>query len=472
MIKKKIKPSVVVVILLFLLSGYALFLEPLIGIADNGDFYKIMISNNLKYEESRNKNDYYGYFNHKYDLLQYFNDLKGTYKSTHSGFIKVAMVLDDLFTNDKKFDIRIHAALCLIIFAAALYWLVEALDKITHNKKLKYFIAFIAILIFGDIGYTAYFNSLFGEAVAFPFYLLSIASLLKFSKEFKAIYLVVFFLSTFMFIGSKNLLIPNGILACLLLSVLLFFRINKNIKFIAIILGSTLLISSIIMYVVMNNNNNNLINKYHMMTRGVMLFDPNVQDIQQMGINEQYLLLAGTIYFDKTPVVDPRNEALFKGFYSQYNLTSVIFYYFNNPKVFVKMIQLGWGNSYTVRPEVLGNYERKAGAEYGERTNFFCFWSYIKENLLPKKSRLLFLCIYLVMSINRYFEYRRNNNVQQGVYIEIILLYVFLTGFLQIIVSFIGAGDLDIKMNALTLDILFYYNFAYILSVLFKERLD
>lgn len=475
---KIIKPPVFAVLLLILISGSALFLKPLIGLADNGDFYRIMISNDLKYEKDRNKNDYFGYFNHRYEKMQYFNDLKGSNKSTQSLFIRTAMKTDDLFTRDEKFDIRFHGFLCLIILALALYWIVEVVEKMTDSIKLKYFIAFMAIFIFGDIGYTSYFNSFFGEAVAFPFYMLSIAALLKFSaeKDFKMRYLVVFSLATFMFMGSKNQFSPNGILAFLVLLVLVFLKINKSKKIIAAVLGSILLISTLLMYAVINDNIY-LINKYHMITRGVMLFEPDVQSVtKKVGINEQYSLLSGTIYFDGTPVVDPRDEKLLNDFYSRYNIATVTLYYFKNPKAFVKMMKLGWRNSFTIRPEVLGNYERKAGMEYGKRTNFFCLWSYFKENHIPKSPGLIyiFLCICLALSINRYLENKRNNCVQKGLYTEIVLLYILLTGFSQILVSFIGAGDTDLRkhlfMNTLALDILFYFNFAYGISILFKRE--
>ncbi|WP_432402857.1 hypothetical protein [Wukongibacter sp. M2B1] len=473
-----IKPSVVAVLLLILTSGYALFLEPLIGLADNGDFYRIMISNDLNHENERNKNDYFGYFNHKYDKLQYFNDLKGSNKSTHSIFIKIAMKIDDIFTRDEKFDIRFHGLLCLMILALAIYWMVEVAVTMTCSIKLKYFIAVMAIFIFGDIGYTSYFNSFFGESIAFSFYLLSIGALLKFAAEgdFRIKYLVIFSLSTFMFMGAKNQFSPNGILAFLVLLVLIFFKMSKRKKIVAMTLGSILLVSTLLMYVVINDNIY-LINKYHMITRGVMLFEPDVQSVtKKIGLNEQYALLSGTIYFDGTPVVDPRDEELLRDFYSRYNIVSVTFYYFKNPKEFKKMMRLGLKNSYTIRPEVLGNYERKVGMEYGKKTNFFTFWSYLKNNYLPKNSGLIymFLIICLVLSINRYLGYKKSNNVQSGIYIEIVLLYVFLTGFSQILVSFIGAGDTDFRkhlfMSTLSLDILLYFNLAYVTFIILKKE--
>lgn len=473
-----IKPSVFAVLILVLTSGYALFIPPLIGLADNGDFERIMVPNDLNHERQRDINDYFGYFNHEYDRLQYYNDVKGNVKSTHSFLIKAAMGLDHLFSNDGKFDIRYAAAISLAVLALSIYWLVETVEKMVDKKSLKYFLALAAVVIFGDIGYTSYFNSFFGEAAAYPFFLLSISALLRFSqdREIKKRYLFIYFISSFIFMGSKNQFSLNGILSFGLLVSILFFKIPNKKKVLPLILGVLLFGSSILMYFVIDNTIY-LINRYHMITRGIMLFEPDVQAVtKEMGLNEQFALLSETIYFDKTPVIHPEDELLQEEFYSKYNLISVTFYYLKNPDAFSKIMEFGWKNSYTIRPEVLGNYERDSGREYGERTNFFVLWSNLKENHIPHSSNFayFFLLIYLALSINRIIEYRNRGTPQIEYYSEIIMFYVFLTGFTQVLISFIGAGDTDLKkhlfMTTVSLDMLFYYYFAYVISMIFRSK--
>lgn len=243
---KLIRPSIIAVLLLILISGYALFVEPLIGLADNGDFYRVMISNDIKHELGRSEDDFFAYFNHEYDKVKYYNELEGKNKSTQDIFIKIAVKIDDVFTRDEKFDIRFYAFLCLIVLAFALYWLIEAAQTMAHNKANQYFIALTALMIFGDIGYTCYFNSFFGEAIGYSFYLLSIAALLKFitTKDYKLKYIIIFSLSTLMFMGAKNQYALNGILAFLVLLFILLFKTKKSKKVIVMVLASLLLMGS------------------------------------------------------------------------------------------------------------------------------------------------------------------------------------------------------------------------------------
>ncbi len=476
--KKMVTPPIVAVLILILISTYALFCRPLIGLADNGDFYRIMVTNDLKFEADRSEEDYYGYFNHKYDKLEYYNDYHGNFLSTHSIVIKAAVLLDDLFTQDEKFDIRFLAILYLGVLSLSLYWIVVVVSKMTENSKLKYFFACFTVIMFGDIGYVAYLNSFYGEAVAYVFYMLSIAALMKFAldKTNRIRYLSVFALATFMFIGSKNQFAANGILACVVLAVIVFANIDIKKKIIAVSLGFVLLVSGVFMYFMIDDSIY-LINKYHMMNRGVLLFEPEAQSIiKEMGISEQYALLAETIYFDATPVIDPRDPMLLDNFYSKYHLTSVSMYYLTHPEAFSKMMNFSWKNSFAIRPDALGNYERSAGMEYGKKTDFFSLWSYVKGNLIPKYSGFvyLFLLTCLVLGINRFIGNRKHHSIQMPFYIEIIMLYVLLTGFSQILASFIGAGDADLSkhlfMNTLALDILFYFNFTYVLSIIFRKE--
>ncbi|KPU45259.1 hypothetical protein OXPF_11510 [Oxobacter pfennigii] len=474
---KYMKPSIFAVILLILISGYALFCQPLIGLADNGDFFRIIASNGLKHEQNRDVNDFFGYFNYKYDKLQYYNELEGKIKSTHNIILRLSIAIDDIFTNDEKFDIRFQAAICLIVLAFSIYWMVEIAEAMTQNKKLQYFFALMAVVIFGDIGYTSYFNSFYGEAIAYPFFLLSISALLKFILKdgMKIRYILTFFMATFIFIGSKNQLAPNGIIACILLITLLFFRIEINKKILAVAFGFILLVSTLVFYIVIDDSIY-LVNKYHMMTRGIMLFEPDVQQVtEESGLNGQYSLMAETIYFDRTPAIDPKDEILIKDFYSQYNIATVTMYYFTHPKAFSKMMELGWKNSFTVRPEVLGNYTRSSGRDFGERTSFFTVWSYFKDNYIPHTSGLIYIIftIYVALSINRILKYRQKGRRVIDHCFEAVMVYIFLTGFSQILVSFIGAGDADLKkhlfMTTVSLDILFYFNLIYAISIFHKK---
>lgn len=452
-------------------------MEPLIGLADNGDFYRAIISNDLIHEIEWTEEDFFGYFTTTYDQLQYYNESGSKTYTTQNFIIDIAIALDDAFTKDTKFDIRFLAIICLLVLTLGIYWIVEIVQGMTDNKKLQYFIAFVTVIIFGDIGYISYFNSFFGEAIAYPFYILSIAAILKFAREgMKIRYLTIFVLANFIFIGSKNQLALNGILGLLLLLILAFIIRDVRKKTLSIALAFLLLISSATMYIAIEDGIH-LINKYHMMTRGVMIFEPQIEEIiEKVGIPYKFVHLTETTYYDGTPVINPEDQLLQDEFYSQFSLMSVTKYYLTNPKAFRKMMHFGWKNSFTIRPEVIGNYTRDSGKEFGERANFFTFWSSFKENHLPHKEGLVYLLlsIYLIFAINRIIKARQEDDKTAAYCFELVIIYIILTAFSQVFVAFIGAGDADLKkhlfMSTVCVDLLIYFNFTYAISLLFKEE--
>lgn len=476
--KKFVKPSIIALLIVMLTSGYALFVTPLIGLADNGDFARVMMPNGLKHEQQRDDNDFFGYFNYKYDILQYYNEAEESIKSSHSLIIKMAMALDNMFSRDDKFDIRMLAVIYLIILLVTIYWIVEIVEEKVENIKAQYLLAILAAIIFGDVGYTAFFNSFYGEAVAYPFYLLSIVALLKFSlgKQSQTRYLIIYFIASIMLIGSKNQLALNGILSFGLLILIVLFKIDKKKKIVSVALGVVLLGSSFLMFMTIDDNIQ-LINKYNMMTRGVMLFEPNVQEVaKEIGLNEQYSLLAETIYFDRTPLIHPKDPKLLEEFYPKYNVMSIVSYYVKNPKKFSKVMEFGWKNSFTIRPPALGNFSRDSGRDYGEKTGFFTAWSSFKSKQLPHSADFVhfILLIFLALAINRIIIYKAKNTPQIVYYSELVMLYVFLTGLSQLLISFIGAGDTDLQkhlfVTTVSLDLLFYYNLAYLISLISKSK--
>lgn len=464
------------IIFLLLVSCHALFMEPLIGLADNGDFYRVIISNDLIHEIEWTEEDFFGYFTTTYDRLQHYNESGSETYTSQNFIIDMAMILDNMFNRNTKFDIRFLALICLLVLTIGIYWIVEIVQGMTDNKKIQYFLAFITVIIFGDIGYISYFNSFFGEAVAYPFYILSIAAILKFAREgMKIRYLVIFVVANIIFFGSKNQLALNGILGLLLLLILAFIIKDIRKKALSIVLAFILLITSVTMYVAIDDGIH-LINKYHMMTRGVMIFEPQIEEvIEKVGIPHKFVHLTETTYYDGTPVIDPEDQLLLDEFYSQFSLMSVTKYYLTNPKALKKMMHFAWKSSFTIRPEVIGNYTRDSGKEFGARTNFFTFWSSFKEHHLPHKEGFVYLLlsIYLIFAINRILKARQEDDKTAAYCFELVIIYIILTAFSQVFVAFIGAGDADLKkhlfMSTVCLDFLIYFNFIYAISLLFKE---
>ena len=114
-ILNKINYSMLSVILFLLISIITLFIPPIIGMADNGDYYRIISQNDLYHLPKENEDIFFGYFNKSYGIYKYNNELETTLISTQSTFIKLAIFIDKLITKDDVFDIRFLSIIYIII---------------------------------------------------------------------------------------------------------------------------------------------------------------------------------------------------------------------------------------------------------------------------------------------------------------------------------------------------------------------
>ncbi|MFR3912201.1 MAG: hypothetical protein ACLTYB_13815 [Clostridium paraputrificum] len=89
-LRQRISPQLLTFFLILIIGGITLFIRPIIGVADNGDYFRIMSSNNL-YHLPIEEDKILGYFNKDYGIYEYYNESETLLISTQSFFIKFAL---------------------------------------------------------------------------------------------------------------------------------------------------------------------------------------------------------------------------------------------------------------------------------------------------------------------------------------------------------------------------------------------
>ncbi|MBN1067867.1 glycan biosynthesis hexose transferase WsfD [Clostridium cagae] len=460
--------------LVLIIGSLTLFIHPIIGMADNGDFYRV-INKSGAYHLNKNSNDIFlGYFIKDYGIYKYNNDYANILISTQSIFVKSAIFLDSFFTKDYVLDIRFMSIMFLIIEAIGVYFFIKALINKVDNSKYKLIITLLTILIFCDTGYLAYYNSFYGESVNICCFLMSIGLLIymiEFDK-FTWYNLIAFGISSFLFFGSKQQLAPVGILISFIFIIIGVYTTNKPLtKILTYILAIIFIISSMVFYKSITGDFK-YINIYHSMNRGILLNEDDPDSIlEDFNISTQYSLLQETDFFEEIKLLDPYEEKLIDDYYKKFSLGKILEYYITHPKAFIKVLKISFNNGYSIRPKVIGNYEQSEHKEFGAKSYFFATWSTFKEKVIPKN--MLFtvatIVIYLYLSTSRFLKAIKNNNKKIQLK-EITYFYVFLVGISQIIISVIGAGDADLSKHVFMYNMAFDLIFIYIISLIFENK--
>lgn len=90
-------PQIFAVICVFIITLIALFVPPYIGMADNGDFFRIFSSNGLFVNNTNYDALQFGHFVKEFGIYQYFNENQVAIYSSQSIFIQMALLLNKLF---------------------------------------------------------------------------------------------------------------------------------------------------------------------------------------------------------------------------------------------------------------------------------------------------------------------------------------------------------------------------------------
>lgn len=458
-LNKLLSPACAAAIASAIIMCLALMAPPIVGMADNGDFYRTANGQGI-YKLDRYENDQYlSYFSHSYGVYQYYNEYESSIFTTYLPLIKAAKLLDDLITRDDRFDIRFMSGMLILYHTLAIYLLVSyATYRLQGNAG--YWVAALAVFLFADTGYTAYFNSFYAEGLVLTSFLCTVACALLMTQRRYSLYamLSLMTLNGLILTGTKQQNAPVGILLGLLSVTLMLVlsrkaeptkqeRYIKNIKaFRVVALGAcTVLCAGGIAVYAFIPKEFVTINQYHAMTRGVLMTAQNPeQALLEFDINRQFALLNNSIYYERYPAIKVEDPLLTDQFYAKYGFVSVMSYYLRHPAQLFQMIDIAAKEAYAIRPESIGNFERSYGAPPGSKTNFFTLHSSWKLMAVPKT--IGFILVWAILA--GVICYKDKGKLS-------IVLFSILIGLSQIGVSIIGAGDADLSKH------IFLYNVTF-----------
>ena len=448
MFSRYVSPSLLAALMVSIITVIALFVPPYIGMADNGDYFRILYSNGLYFNAPDYDSLYLGYFNKQFGIFQYFNENGATLFSSQSLLIRLCIWINQWF-NPQVFDIRVQAALLTLLYAVAVYLMVEALTW-KMAPKYGYIVAVLAVFLFADSAYTAFFNSFFSESMVWISLLYIFASgLLLFRKRYSDYTMMAIFLANGLLLTtSKQQNAPVGIIMAVMGIVFIYVRKQRSYRALVASSLALLLLAGVATYALIPKEFVN-INKYHAMTRGVLMQSENPEaTLKSFGIDRQYAILNESIYYEPYTTVDVNSPILEDEFYKHYGFVSILGYYMSNPQQAVKMLDLAAKNAFTIRPPAMGNYEKSVGKPFGEQTKFFSGYSELKRALAPKTFGFIVIWMLVITGIYapHFIAAIKARHVRSMVRLPLILMLMFM-GLSGIFVSIIGAGDADLSKH-------------------------
>lgn len=420
-----------------------LFIRPITGVADNGDFARIMNSTGLKYITDSSTDRYFGYVNRLY-RTGFILPFGGGYFSTELPIVLLAIFISKSFLNADLFDIRFLAAIYTFVLTAAIFLAVGCVRKRSGFSGTV--AALSLILVFCDTGYTSYFNSLYGEPVSLVFLLLMAASWLTLCTWEKppTWALILFGVSAIIFAGAKIQNSPAGLLAALLFFRVVRLRKDALWKKVSVMLAVSVIAVSALCYAGVSDEIK-VCNKYQTVFYGILRGSPDPErDLGELGIDPSLAVLAGTNYFMQEYPVDIRTPEFKEMISTKVNHFNILAFYLRHPGRLLRKLEYAADNGFKLN-QGFGNFEKYPGVEYKQVTGVFNFWGGFKQKVLPHT--LVFIAaMYLAALLAAIYEYIRGRGTPARFTAEF-ACFILATGLSQFVLPIIGDGDADLSKH-------------------------
>ncbi|MFX3636779.1 MAG: hypothetical protein ACE3L7_02105 [Candidatus Pristimantibacillus sp.] len=431
-----------------------LFIEPIVGVANNGDFYRIMLAGGIDYADLKETAEerFFGYFHAEYGYGVYGF---GSYISSQVLFVFVAGLIGRML-HSELFDIRVLSALYSVVLLVALCIIVKYNKSTSEHSQSLFLNTALVIclsLVFLDIGYLAYFNSFFGESITLLFMLLTFGlALANIKTEQPSRWLLIaFYISGLFLITTKLQNAPIGIIIILL--GVRFWGIGQDLWWRRTILigSSVLLISMIAMYIGAPSHLKQA-NLYQTVFFGILKDSPDPsRDLKEMGLPDEFKVNAGTNYFQKDTVIKQNDPRIVEEL-GKLSHKDVLLYYVKHPTRFVQKLERGAENGMSIRPYYLGSYEKSEGRPSGEISYMNSTWSEFKIAYMPKK--LWFIALFYLVYVGILaVEYARQR-LRGRLFIEA-LLAIALIGIIAMVVPLLGDGEADLGKHLFLFNVCF-----------------
>ncbi|ERI93786.1 hypothetical protein HMPREF1982_01549 [Clostridiales bacterium oral taxon 876 str. F0540] len=477
------------VVLATIIIVYVLFKYPRPGVADQGDFNRVMFASGLQLtDEDKNNPELKRYLD--YIITDYKMPDKGIPRmfvgiigTTISVFITIGGIISRI-VGQQVLNTEYLAIVYCIVY---LFSITMILSYMNIRGRIKAIImCLLALFIFFDGNYLVWFNSLYGEPAMIITFMLYLSSYVYYiyckeilSEREKIFTKIIFiFVTSFMFLGSKLQVISAMPIVSFMFAKLIWDNRNtltsvkKGILLILLIILVAYPIDISLIHRPLSEDTN-----YNSVFYGILKDSKNPkQDLIDLGLNPDMAVEAGkNSYFPAKDYVKyiPHTEITEKEFYSKMSNGKLIKFYVTHP---LRLIQ---GMEYTAAhafdtSTYLGKYKRSYSETPIRKFDRFTVWSSLRLKYIPKK--LIFIAlIYTIISVSSVLIYLRNRyNSEVKAKVQLFWSVLFIS-ILQFPMSYMGNGQADTSKQLylfnFTFDIIIFISILWCLSKLTRKNL-
>ncbi len=354
-----------------LLLGAQLLIPPVVGLANNGDFEKVMEYAGLRYGGQTYEEKYFHNVITKFEFARPVRSGTG-YLTSEVPLALLARVAAQSFGRGGRFDLRylggLHAT--ILVLAIALFaWAAQDL-----RFPVPWIVAALLVFFFTDVGYAAPLNSFYSQAASLLFLLLTSAltAVSVRRDRLDGPLLICWFASAALFICSK----PQESLQSFFLAILALRLAGVEFRGAwqrsATWLAVGLVTFATAYYSAIPRRSVAEIGLFHTTFMELLPHstDP-ARDMDDLGLDRDLLRYSGTsAYQPGAPLAVPEFR---EQFFAKVGFRKILSFYLSHPGRLFDRARRGASQAFLLRTPGVGNYE--APAAPGTMARHFASWS-------------------------------------------------------------------------------------------------
>ena len=466
------------VIIAIVIFYYILFKYPQTGVADQGDFDRLMWPAGLKLLESDATNPdfirFYQYIVTDYKIdIKFYNIATTIFGSIIDYIIFIINIICKLL-GQSIFKTQYLAIVYGLIYISSIFIIIKNLNI---NSKLKLLIIYtVAIFIFMDGNYIVWFNSLYGEPMMISSLLLFLASVLIYinSKSKEKIFnkLIFVYIAAFMFIASKMQVLTA--LPFVLFILIKIFLDNRNY----LSKKAKIVLTSILIFTIIHPLQMNAVNKdikkdtnYNSVFYGILNGSETPrQDLIDLGLNPEMASEAGKHAYlapEEYKKYVPRTEITEQEFYSKIGNMKLATFYLTHPKRLIEGMEYTAEHAF-ITSTSLGKYYMADNEDLSLEFNRFTTWSNFRESKLPNKLWFILTIFLLVFigSLTKYIKSKEDKKIRER--ITLVWGLIFIAG-IQFPMPYVANGQADTAKQLYLFNFIFdIFLFIILIAIIFK----
>lgn len=356
-----------------------LIVRPIVGLANEGDFHRVMSPSGLRYTTDIRDDIYYGYIIRTFAVVPAVPAVD-SYLTSEVAFVWIARGVNALVSSAGRFDLRCVGLVHLTALLCALALLVRATRDLTLAAQWS--AGALLVVVFTDVGYAAAFNSFYPQTASLLFLLLTLgvaAEAIRLGR-LQGARLVGYFLGAALFVCSKPQEAIQAPLLALWGAFLAGARPGRLRRSAAVWLGAALVVVGIWYYRQTPRVSVRYVGLFHTYFRELLRNSPDVDaDMRELGIAPDWKGYVGMhAYKPGSPILDPSFQS---GFLEVHGFRALLAFYLRHPARLADRLTRAAPAAFGLRPPYLGNFERSTGLPPRTQARRFAVWSDARAKL-------------------------------------------------------------------------------------------